>query len=181
VGPFDIALAPARFVRVVARAAEDLNALAERARRDPDPVEEARKRVDALFAQLETLVVAIRTVEATGVALGAGGEDLLLATRELNSTARTIETGGRDLRRTGELLDDHTQDLIAGGKELTAVAKELAHSMRILRTSLPQLLDGMDSVAHLEESVETVAETIEPLQGVAKGVGRVSERLSRSG
>jgi hypothetical protein len=168
-------------VRVVARAAEDLNALAERARRDPDPIEEARERVDALFAQLETLVVAIRTVDATGVALGAGGEDLLLATRELNSTARTIETGGRDLRRTGELLDDHTQELIAGGRELTAVAKDLSHSMRILRTAFPQLLDGMDSVAQLEESVETVAETIEPLQGVAKGVGRVSERLSRRG
>jgi hypothetical protein len=166
-------------VRVVARAAEDLNALAERARRDPDPVEEARERVDALFTQLETLIVAIRTVDATGAALAAGGKDLLLATRELNSTARLIEAGGRDLRRTGELLDDHTQELIAVGKDLTAVAKELAHSMRVLRTAFPQLLDGMDSVAQLEESVETVAETIEPLQGVARGVGRASERLSR--
>jgi hypothetical protein len=164
---------------MVARAAEDLNALAERARQDPDPVEKARERVDALFAQLETLIRAIRTVDATGVALGAGGEDLLLATRELNSTARLIEAGGRDLRRTGELLDDHTQELIAVGKDLTAVAKELAHSMRVLRTAFPQLLDGMDSVAQLEESVETVAETIEPLQGVARGVGRASERLSR--
>jgi hypothetical protein len=164
---------------MVARAAEDLNALAERARQDPDPVEKARERVDALFGQLETLIRAIRTVDATGVALGAGGEDLLLATRELNSTARLIEAGGRDLRRTGELLDDHTQELIAGGKDLTAVAKELSHSMRVLRTAFPQLLDGMDSVAQLEESVETVAETIEPLQGVAKGVGRVSDRLSR--
>ena len=45
-GPFDVVLAPWRAVRVVARAAEDLNAVAERARRDPDPVEEARERLD---------------------------------------------------------------------------------------------------------------------------------------
>jgi conjugal transfer/entry exclusion protein len=34
-------------------------------------------------------------------------------------------------------------------------------------------------VEQLEESVETVADTVEPLQGVANGVGRVSNRLSR--
>jgi methyl-accepting chemotaxis protein len=179
VGPVDIALAPWRAVRVLARAAEDLNAVAERARRDPHPVDEARQRLDALFTQLETLLAAIRTVDASAVALGAGGEDLLKATRELNSTARTIETGGRDLRRTGELLDDHTQELIAGGQDLTAVAKDLADSLRGLQAALPRLVEGMDSVEQLEESVETVAETVEPLQDVAKGVGRVTDRLSR--
>ena len=48
-GPLDIVLAPWRAVRVVVRAADDLNALAERARRDPDPLDEARARLDALF------------------------------------------------------------------------------------------------------------------------------------
>ena len=172
-------LAPWRAGRILGRAAEDLNALAERARRDPDPVDEARERLDALFDQLETLIVAIRTVDASALALGAGGQDLVLATRELNSTAQTIETGGRDLRRTGEVLDEHTHELIAGGQDLTAVAKDLADSLRVLRVALPRLLDGLDSVEQLEESVETVAETVEPLQGVAKGVGRVSDRLSR--
>jgi prefoldin subunit 5 len=179
VGPLDLVLAPWRAVRVLGRAAEDLNAVAERARRQPDPVDEARERLDALFSQLETLIAAVRTVDASALALGAGGEDLLAATRELNSTARTIETGGRDLRRTGEVLDDHTQELIAGGQELTAVAKDLADSLRVLRAALPRLLEGLDSVEQLEESVDTVAETVEPLQGVAKGVGRVSDRLSR--
>lgn len=154
---------------MLAQAAEDLHAVAERARRDPDPVDEARERIDALFTQLEALLAAIRKVDDSALALGAGGEDLVVATRELNSTARTIETGGRDLRRTGEVLDDHTQELITGGRDLTAVAKDLADSLRVLRASLPQL----------EESVDTVAETVEPLQGVAKGVGRVSDRLSR--
>ena len=178
-GPLDIVLAPWRTVRVLARAAEDLNAVAERARRDPDPVDEVRERLDALFTQLERLVAGIGKVDASALALGAGGEDLLLSTRELNSTARTIETGGRELRRTGEVLDEHTQELIAGGKDLTAVAKDLSDSLRVLRVALPHLLEGMDSVEQLEDSVETVAETIEPLQGVAKGVGKVSDRLSR--
>jgi ABC-type transporter Mla subunit MlaD len=178
-GPIDVVLAPWRAVRVLARAAEDLNAVAERARRDPDPVDEAWERLDALFNELETLIVAIRTVDASAVALGAGGEDLLQATRSLNSTARAIETGGRELRRTGEELDGHTQELIAGGGDLTAVAKDLAGSLRVLRAALPRLLEGLASVEQLEESVDTVAETVEPLQGVAKGVGRVSDRLSR--
>ena len=179
-GPKEIVVAPWRAVQILVQAAEDLNTVAERARRDPDPVDEARARLDALFTELGTLIAAVRSVDATGVALGAGGEDLLVATRELDSTARAIESGGRDLRRTGEVLDDHTQELIVGGRELTAAAKDLAHSLRIIRAALPRLLEGMDTVEELEASVETVAETVEPLQGVAKGVGRVTDRLSRS-
>jgi len=178
-GPLDIALAPWRVARVLFRAAEDLNAVAERARRDPDPVDEARERLDALFAQVEALLAAIRSADASALKLATGGEDLLVVTRELDSTARTIETGGRDLRRTGETLDAHTQELIAGGQDLTAVAKDLADSLRVVRAAVPRLVEGMDSVEQLEDSVETVAETVEPLQGVAKGVGRMSERLSR--
>lgn len=178
-GPFDVVLGPWRAVRVLARAAEDLNAVAERARRDPDPVEQARERLDELFTELEMLLVAIRTVDASAVALGAGGEDLLLATRSLTSTARAIENGGRELRHTGDVLDEHTQELIAGGQDLTTVAKELADSLQVVRVALPRLVEGLDSVEQLEESVETVAETVEPLQGVTKRVGRVSDRLSR--
>jgi methyl-accepting chemotaxis protein len=180
VGPLDVVLAPWRAVRVIGRAADDLSSVAERARRDPDPVDEARKRLDALFDELETLVGAIRTVNASALALAAGGQDVLLATRELNATAQMIEAGGRDLRNTGEVLDGHTHELIAGGRDLTAVAKDLAASMRVVRAAVPGLIDGLDSVEQLEESVETVAETVEPLQGVAKGVGRVTDRLSRT-
>ncbi len=177
-GPSDVVLAPWRAVQIVTRAAEDLNAVAERARRDPDPVDEAQERLNALFTQLEALIAAIRTVDTSAVTLGAGGEELLAATRELNSTAQTIDTGGRALKRTGDVLDAHTQELITGGQDLTAAAKDLAESLRVLRTALPRLMDGLDTVEQLEDSVETVAETVEPLQGVAKGVGRVSNRLS---
>ncbi len=159
-GPVDLALAPLRVARGLARAAEDLHVLAERARRDPDPVEMARKRVDRLSAEVETL---------------------LPVARSLNATAQTIVAGGRDLRRTGEVLDGHTQELIDGGSELTEVAKELAESLRVSRAALPRLLEGLDTVEELEDSVGAVAETVEPLTGVAQGVGRMSGRLARSG
>ena len=125
--PFAAVRAPVGAVRAVIRAAGDLHELAERARRDPDPVEEIRERLDALLA----------------------------VTSALNATAETIVTGGDDLRRTGEKLDTHARELISGGRELTEVTKDV------------------------EDSVETVAETVEPLQGVARGVGRVQQRLSR--
>ena len=73
-GPIEVVLAPWRALRVLARAAEDLNAVAERARRDPDPVDEARERVDALFAELKTLIAAVRTVGASAVALAPGAK-----------------------------------------------------------------------------------------------------------
>jgi DNA repair ATPase RecN len=123
-GPLDVVLAPVRAAQIAIRAAEDVHDLAERARRDPDPVEEVRERLDALLA---------------------------VAT-ELTATAETIVTGGHDLRLTGERLDAHTKELIDGGSELTEVANEL------------------------EDSVETVADTVEPLQGLARGVGRLSRR-----
>ncbi len=100
-------------------------------------------------------------------------------TRELHDTSRTIVTGGDDLRRTGEVLDAHTRQVISGGKDLTAGAEELSHSLRVFRAALPQVLAGLHSVEELEDSVGTVAETVEPLQGFAQGVGRMSQRLSR--
>jgi hypothetical protein len=138
VGPIDLILAPVRAAQTAIRAAEDLHDLAERARREPDPVEEVRQRLD----------------------------ELLVAVASVNATAETIVTGGRDLRLTGERLDAHTEELIGGGRELTEVAKDLAESLRAFRGTLPRL----------EDSVETVADTVEPLQGLARGVGRLSRR-----
>ena len=151
-GPLDLVLAPWRITRAVARAADDLNALAERARRDPDPVEEVQRRLDTLLAEI----------------------------RALDATAGTIITGGRDLRLTGESLDAHTVELISGGRELTETAKVIAAHLAVFRAALPRLLDALGTVEDLEESLETVAETVEPLQGVANGVGRVTRRLSSS-
>ena len=97
---------------------------------------------------------------------------------ELDRTARTIITGGRDLRLTGESLDAHTVELISGGRELTENAKAIAAHLAVFRAALPRLLEALDTVEEIEGSLETVAETVEPLQGVANGVGRVTRRLS---
>lgn len=155
-GRLDLALTPWRVTRAVVRAADDLNALAERARRDPDPVEEVRML-------LGTVLTDIRRLDHHAVAV--------------DQTARTIVTGGEDLRRTGESLDSHTEELISGGRELTEVAKELAAHLAVFRAVLPRLLAALDTVDDLEDSLETVADTVEPLQGLANGVGRVTRRL----
>jgi methyl-accepting chemotaxis protein len=158
-GPRDAILAPVRAAGALARAADDLHTLAERARRDPDPVDEARERLDGLSSQLEALIS---------------------LARGLQDTSQEIVTGGRDLRRSAEGLDDRTRRIIDGGQDLTAVGEEIASSLRVVLAALPQVLDGLSSVEELEESVGTVAETVEPLQGLTNGVGRMSQRLSRT-
>ena len=178
-GPLEVILAPLRAVQAVGRAAEDLHDLAQRARSDPDPVEEARDRIDKLLVEVETLVASARSLDTTAASVRDGGEDLLHAVRAVDITAGAIVEGGRDLRQTGDTLDAHTRELIAGGRELTEVAREMASSLRVFRAALPRLLDGLETVEELEDAVETVADTVEPLQGVAEGVGRVTARLSR--
>ncbi len=159
-GPMDVVLTPIRITRTVVRAAEDLNALAERARREPDPVEQVRELLGTVLAD-------IRSLDRHAV--------------EVDQTAQTIVTGGDDLRRTGEKLDTHMLELISGGRELTEVANELAAHLAAFRAVLPKLLATLDTVEDLEDSLETVADTVEPLQGVANGVGRITRRLSSSG
>ena len=178
-GPADIVLAPWRAARVLIRAADDLNSVAERARRDPDPVEEAQVRLDALFRELETLIGAVRTVDASAVALGAGGEDLL-GPRESSTPRRGRSRRGAVTCATPARCSTRTRRSSSrAGRKLTAVAKDMAHSLRIFRAALPRLLEGLETVEELEASVDTVAETVEPLQDVAKGVGRVTDRLTR--
>ena len=142
-GPSDLLLAPVRAVRAVARAADDLNAIAERARREPDPVEELQVQLDQLLA-----------------------------------VAQTIVTGGEDLRQTGEKLDGHAAELIDGGADLTDTAKLIESHLRVFRAALPRIMETLGVVEQLEDAVETVADTIEPLQDVTNGVGRVARRLS---
>ena len=139
----NLILAPWRVAQGVVRAADDVNAIAERARRNPDPVEEVRELLQALLVEIRPLV-----------------------------------SGGRDLRLTGESLDAHTLEVISGGRELTETAKEISDQLAEFNAALPRIVSTLDSVEELESSVETVAETVEPLQGVTRGVGRVARRLS---
>jgi DNA repair ATPase RecN len=139
------------------RALDDLHTVAERARRDPDPVEEIRDRLDALIA------------EAAG---------LLVSLQRVHLVAAEIVTGGRDLVETGDRVERRGAEIVTGGQDLTAVAESLDETLRVFRAALPRLLRGLDTAEQLEEAVETVAETVQPLQGAAERVGRVTRRLS---
>lgn len=186
-GPRDLVLAPLRAVRLAARALDDLNALAERARRDPDPVEEVRVRLDMLLDRLgavivraDELVAAARAVQITGERIHDGGEELTAVARELAVTSRRIVARGEDLVAAGDRLHVDTRELIAGGGDLTAAAERIEASLAVFRAAMPRLMAGLDTVEELEGAVETVAETVEPLQGAAERVGRLTDRFSRS-
>lgn len=194
-GPTDIVLAPLRTTQRVVRALDDLATLAERARRDPDPVEEVRERIDTLILELGALVgligeliVQVRDVNAIAPALTLvaaeirdGGLELTATAKDLDLVGREIIVGGRDLTATGKSLDSTGTALHDGGEDLTEVAKRLDASLRVFRAALPRLMEGLDTVEQLEDAVETVAETVEPLQATAERVGKVTKRLTRSG
>ena len=147
-GPTDIVLAPVRGVRLVGRALEDLNTLAERARRDPDPVEEVRQRIDSVISELGALVrtlpeavLEIRGVTAAAHALtaealvvGAAARELTGAARDVDATAREIVVGGRDLTDTAKSLDATAEEIVVGGRELTETAKSLDATATDLHT-----------------------------------------------
>ncbi|MCW3041103.1 MAG: hypothetical protein JWM31_3008 [Solirubrobacterales bacterium] len=151
----DLALAPWRAARLAVRAAEDLNAIAERARRDPDPAELILEQLLGLRRELTRITAVGEGVVATG---------------------QTLITGGADLNRTAERLDGQATELIVGGADLTATAKEIDAVMQQFRLVLPQLLSAVSTVEDLEEAAGKVADTVEPLQGVARGVGRLTGR-----
>jgi hypothetical protein len=152
VDPLALVLAPWRATRAIVRAADDLHVLAERARQEPDPVDEVRELLQELLGNLHAL----------------------------NRTADTIVTGGDDLRRTGEKLDGHMLELIDGGADLTETAKTIDGHLAIFAAALPRLMATLDTVEDLEDAVGTVADTVEPLQGITNGVGKVRRRLSPS-
>ena len=230
-----VVLAPVRVPLRIAQALDDLADIAERARRDPDPVEEVRVRIDALLVEIDALNGVAREIrdggreltevargvlvmgtalhetamalDTTGRTIVVGGQDLTAVatqlhvdTRELtevakavvamgaalhdtslalDATGRTIVVGGQDLTAVATQLDGDTRELIDGGRDLTSVSKDLERHARVFRAALPRLLEGLDTVEELETAVETVADTVEPLQGAAERVGRVTERFSR--
>lgn len=103
---------------------------------------------------------------------------LLAAIERLQIVAAQIVTGGRDLVETGQGVEHRGGEIVTGGRDLTAVAASLDETLSVFRAALPRLLEGIDTAEQLEEAVETVAETVEPLQGAARRVGRVTRRLS---
>ena len=126
----------------------------------------------------------VRTVgESVLSTLQVAVEAITVLTRVAESidvTGQQIVVGGRDLTAVTRAQERDTRELIEGGRELTEVAKEIEANLEVFRAVLPRLLEALETVDRLESEVETVAETIEPLQGAAERVGRVTKRLSRT-
>jgi hypothetical protein len=176
-----VLLAPVRVPVRLAQALDDLATIADRARRDPDPVEEIRDRVDVALAELDRVVAVARDIVHGGAELTATAQALTRVAVALDATGRAIHDGGQELTATAKTLDGHTCELIDGGERLTVATEQVEAHMRVFRAALPRMLEGLDTVEELEAAVETVADTVEPLQGAADRVGRVTRRLSRSG
>jgi methyl-accepting chemotaxis protein len=182
-----VVLAPIRVPMRIASALDDLAVIADRARRDPDPVEEVRWRIDALILELGELVAVTKELVGGGAELTQEAKNvhevaaaLVHVARSLDDTSERIYHGGNELTATARILSGETRELIDGGKDLTNVSERLDADMRVFRSVLPRLMEVLPVVEHLEDAVETVAETIEPLQGAAERVGRVTNRLTRS-
>jgi hypothetical protein len=137
-----------------------------------------RERLDALIAGLGALIVVAERLQMTAAEIVVGGESLVETGRAVDRTGREIVSGGHDLDQTGRAVDRTGREIVAGGQDLIEVAASLDETLRVFRAALPRLLQGIDTAEQLEEAVETVAETVEPLQGAAKRVGRVTRRLS---
>lgn len=165
---------PLRAAGKLVCAIDGLHTLAERARRDPDPVDEARERLDKLGAQLDPLLSVARSLDGNAASIETAAAALLEVTRELHETSCTIVTGAEDLCRTGEVLDAHTQEIISGGKDLTAVGRNWP---RPCGSCSPPCRRCSPSSTRSRSSRTRL---VEPLQGLTQGVGRVSQRLSRS-
>jgi hypothetical protein len=153
-----LVLAPVRVPLRLARALDDLAAIAERARRDPDPVEVARERLDLALDKLDALLGAATEIVAVGHSVVRTG-------LVLDSTGRDLHSGGEDLTAVSKAIEADTRTLIDGGEDLTAVSERLDAHLRVFRMALPRLLQ-------LEDAVETVADTVEPLQGATERLGR---------
>lgn len=182
-----ILLAPVRAPLRIGQALDDLATLAERARRDPDPVEAVRDRIDALLAEIGTLNALVADLLPVAIALNAtgreiveGGAELTEEARRLNVVGREIRDGGEDLTLEARGVRGVSREIRDGGERLTEVSQALELHLRTFHAALPRLLDGLDTVEELEDAVETVADTVEPLQGAAERVGRVTQRFSRS-
>jgi len=161
----DVVLAPWRAGRLAVRAADDLHLLAQRVGSAPRALEDLLLRADALQASLHEATARMTGLEVLGVALEV--------------RAAEIVQGGADLLAAMGRLEDRSAELLDAGDDMAALARELNGTLRVFRTALPRMLEGLETVEHLEEAVESVTETVEPLAEAAEGVGRLTKRLSR--
>ena len=185
--------APVDLTRRAIQVLDDIAALADRARRDPDPVEEALERIDAalvemrtgiavlaeLLAQTRELTHSTRALERLGGEMAPRADAVTAVRERLEASARQVLQAEQALVERSRDILEQSDALLADGRRLTTVSERIDTSLGAFRAALPRLLEGLDTVEELEDAVETVADTVEPLQGAAERVGRATQRLSR--
>lgn len=116
-------LAPVRVPLRLAAALDDLTAIADRARREPDPVEEVEARIDGALAQLTVLTEVARELTQVARQIRDGG-------RELTEVAKAIHDGGQDLTAVAEDLEDETERIADTVSPLQGAAQKVGRLTR---------------------------------------------------
>jgi DNA repair ATPase RecN len=193
IGVARVLRAPIEVTIRVLQALDDLGALADRARREPDPVEEARERIDALLVELRAGIAlagevltevrelsdATRAVQRLLADALPRADALIVLGERLEAGARQVLQAEQALVESSQQIEAQTRVLLDDGRRLTTISERIDGSLGVFRAALPRLLEGLNTVEELEGAVETVADTVEPLQGAAQKVGRATQRLSR--
>src|SRR4051794_30173376 len=126
-------LNPLTVPRLAVRALDDLNAMADVARRDPHPMEELAERADGIGADLEALVEVARGILETG---------------------QEVIVGGGDLRRTGVSLRGPAGEVRQGGRDLRQALVAMPEVARGLPPPLPEREDAVERVADTVEPLQ---------------------------
>ena len=96
---------------------------------------------------------------------------IAIAARELTGIeARLTAQLGEVDRRGGEILEaiDRADERAAG----------LLAALDRIDEDLPSLAEAVDSIRSLEAATKTLAAAVEPLQGTAERLGRISDRIT---
>ena len=80
--------------------------------------------------------------------------------------------------RMTEQLRSAEAELRRARKTADARAGALLAVLERLDAELPSLAEGVDSIRSLEAATRTLASAVEPLQGTAERLGRISDRLT---
>src|SRR4051794_5510162 len=156
--------APVDLTRRALRLLDDVAALADRARRDPDPLEEALGRIDAalvemragiavlveLLAQTRELTHTTRSLERLAGEMTPRADAVTAVGERLEASAREVLQAEQALVECSRRVEARTGELLADGRRLTAISERIDTSLGAFATALPRLLAGLDTVEQLE-------------------------------
>ncbi|HEU4977031.1 MAG TPA: hypothetical protein VFT50_18220 [Baekduia sp.] len=129
------------------------------------------------------LLDAGRRLHATGEALldegrrlATTGTELLDEGGRLGATGKALAAEGRQLRDRGDTLVAREEALSATAERVEHLTGDLLEQLRMAMRFVPAATEALE---RLQGPAETMAETVEPLEGAAAAVGRATRRLRR--